>query len=107
MYYNKKGKKITREEWAELFQADEDHRTVGRNYRTVEGHKYLISTVWLGLNHCYLGRGILIFETMIFQVDKNKKINFTDLYQERYSTEKEAIKGHEYTVKNIKKLINN
>lgn len=50
-----------------------------------------VSTVWLGLDHRFINKGLpLIFETMVFP----EKGNYSDLDQERYSTEDEAKKGH-------------
>lgn len=51
-----------------------------------------VSTVFLGLNHAYLGQGApLIFETMIFG-------GKDDGFQERYSTWDQALKGHQKTI---------
>lgn len=67
---------------------------------------YWVSTVWLGLNHNYRPGGRpLIFETMIFLHDRESgplrqqddplgMVGLED-YMERYSTEFEAIAGHE------------
>ena len=52
----------------------------------------LVSTAHLHFNHAGLGQPVLIFETMVFRVD-----GWED-YQERYTTETEAIVGHEATV---------
>jgi hypothetical protein len=49
----------------------------------------VVSTVWLGLDHNFGGKGPpLIFETMVFGGTNSE-------YQERYSTEAAAIAGHE------------
>jgi hypothetical protein len=51
---------------------------------------YWVSTVWLGLDHNFRPTGPpLIFETMVI----NPSGEWED-YQERYSTENEAILGH-------------
>ena len=58
---------------------------------------YYISTVDLGTNHNFgLGKP-LYYETMIF-----KNGYWEDLYCERYSTEKEARKGHKKAIKYVK-----
>lgn len=55
---------------------------------------YWVSTVWLGLNHQFDEDGPpLIFETMV----KNPSGEFED-YQERYSTEEEAMNGHKAAI---------
>jgi len=50
-----------------------------------------VSTVWLGLDHSFGSGPPLIFETMVFQ----NRSDMGDLDCERYSTEAEAIAGHE------------
>lgn len=57
---------------------------------TLQNGKW-ISTVWLGLNHRFGAGTPLIFETMVFP----SKGEFSELDAERYSTEAEAIAGHE------------
>lgn len=52
-----------------------------------------ISTVWLGLDHSFHGGPPLIFETMTFPDSENC---------ERYSTEAEALAGHEEMVARMK-----
>ncbi len=53
-----------------------------------------VSTVWLGIDHGF-GRGPpIIFETIVFRGENELKV----LDQRRYSTEDEAIVGHEYMV---------
>ena len=49
--------------------------------------RHCVSTVWLGLDHSFSGRGRLIFETMVFG-------GALDQEQERYATEDEARAGH-------------
>ena len=89
--YNRKGEPILDIlAWSKLFE--------DRNYQNVRkdilSNGRLISTVWLGLNHNYGDGPPLIFETMVF-LKKTKN----ELDCQRYSTEKEAIKGHEAMVK--------
>jgi hypothetical protein len=55
---------------------------------------YWVSTVWLGLNHNFGEGPPLIFETMV----TNPAGDWED-YQERYSTEQEAMEGHKRTVR--------
>lgn len=51
-----------------------------------------ISTVWLGLDHSFDRGGLpLIFETMVFESDSD----MGGLDQRRYSSEAEAMLGHE------------
>jgi hypothetical protein len=70
---------------------------------------YLVSTIWLGLNHNWLPGGRpVIFETMTFskawdvQVWNGTPFLFHPSHsQERYSTEAEALRGHYQTVNAI------
>lgn len=63
---------------------------------------YLISTVDLGIDHSFGTEKPLYYETMIFKKD-GSDIDFNDLYCERYSTEEEAIKGHEKAIEYVRK----
>lgn len=79
-------------EWAQWLSAD-------RNKVIVKQETFgevRVSTVFLGLNHAWLGQGPpLIFETMIFGGKE-------DGYQDRYSTWDEAIKGHQKAIELLK-----
>lgn len=91
-FYGRDGKRITRDEWIAAFE-DTEGRTVGRDEIGEGDGAFLVSTVWLGLDHGW-GRGApLIFETMVFPSD----------YQRRYSTEREARQGHRDTVAMVKR----
>lgn len=61
---------------------------------------YYISTVDLGIDHNFGVGKPLYYETMVF-----KKDSWSDLYMERYSTEKEAKKGHKKAIKYVKEHI--
>jgi len=99
--YNRNGDKITYSEYAQLL-VDDDYKVV----KQTEKNGYIISTVWLGIDHSF-GRFFgseekskpIIFETMIF------KYSTCDLYQDRYATEEEAIKGHKWAVDNLDEII--
>lgn len=83
--YDRDGKPITLEEWAENRQSLEDKRV---EYTELEGHQ--VSTVWLGLDHNFSGEGPpLIFETMVFPSD-----GWGELDCNRYATLGEAKMGH-------------
>lgn len=58
---------------------------------------YYISTVDLGIDHSFGIGKPLYYETMIF-----KEGSWNDLYCKRYSTEKEAIKGHKKAIEYVK-----
>ncbi len=67
--------------------------------------KYTISTVDLGLNH-QLNRNLppLYYETMIFNWE-DKSGNPFEYYQERYTTEKDAKKGHEKAIRYVEEKL--
>jgi hypothetical protein len=82
------GMPIGMERWSSLFS---EPRHVGEDFPVLNGRKFHVSTVWLGLDHSfsrYPSRPI-IFETMIFPGGV-----FDELYQDRYSTLTEARAGH-------------
>jgi hypothetical protein len=57
-----------------------------------------ISTVWVGVNHNFIGLGPpLIFETMVFAPTSLRTLDMA-----RYSTETEALAGHQAIVKKWK-----
>lgn len=81
-------------EWASLFE-DEDYRRVA----LTEIGDVRISTVWLGIDHNFWGQGPpLIFETMVFGGPLDEE-------QERYSTEAQALAGHDQMVAKVRALI--
>lgn len=61
--------------------------------------KVLISTVFLGLDHRFFGKGKpILYETMVF----GGKL---DQMMERYCTKEQAIKGHNAIVKKVKEAL--
>lgn len=50
-----------------------------------------VSTVFLGIDHNFMGGTPLLFETMIFGGENNE-------FQERYSTWEEAEEGHQQAI---------
>lgn len=52
--------------------------------------RWLVSTVWLGLNHNYGGGEPILFETMVFEHGDTTR----EEWARRYHTEKEAAAGH-------------
>jgi hypothetical protein len=91
MYYDRAGKPIAAEEWGPLFQ-DPKYKILKQTYLNAED--VFISTVWLGMDHAF-GRGPpLIFETMVF---KGQGVGEA-LDCKRYSTEAEALHGHDETI---------
>lgn len=95
-FYNRQGERITLEEWGRTrnYDSDIDERRVAMD--TLDDGRW-ISTVWLGMDHRFGEGPPLIFETMVFPPG-----DMGDLYCERYSTEAEAIAGHDQIVARAK-----
>jgi len=92
-YFDRKGQPLTVMEWDDLI---ENH-----GYRRIALTEFpdgsRVSTVWLGIDHGW-GRGPpVIFETMIFE---SGGWYHSDCV--RYSTEEEAIAGHDSMVQRWK-----
>lgn len=92
-HYNREGKPISLMEWGRLFE-DPDYKRV----KLTIGAGRRVSTIWMGLDHSFEeGADPLIFETMIFKdvegADRNDEIDV-----QRYSTEEQALAGHEEMV---------
>jgi hypothetical protein len=93
LYYDRKGKAIgSAIEWALLH--DEFDYTVVRQTHTANG--YLVSTVWLGLDHSFRDDSPpIIFETMVFKDLDNAHHGREHGDMARYATEQAARIGHE------------
>ena len=86
-YFDRDGSPMTLIEWATKFES-QSARRVAEDY-IGDVH---ISTVWLGLDHAFFGGAPLIFETMIVGGPH-------DQFQDRYSTEAQALEGHANALK--------
>ena len=85
--------------WGEWFESADRHLAK----TTIEGID--VSTVFLGLNHDFLGEGPpILWETMIF--GKKEGTPLFDDYQERYASFDEARAGHEQAVALVKDSLN-
>jgi len=105
-YYDRKGKQIDLMEWVQKC-GDPQYRIIKQE----DIDKYSISTIWMGLDMNMFGNPKHIFETMIFineGTEEEQQKDPLNLYQERYSTEEEAMKGHEIAIAIVEKsLIHN
>ena len=89
--FDKQGNPLTLEVCAKLLE-DLDYKVIKKTII----NKYIeVSTVWLGIEHGICLSGPLIFETMVFN-------NSMEAVQRRYSTEQQAIEGHDRIVSEIK-----
>lgn len=112
-WYDKEGNRLPYEtdedrKHVEELLTNKDYKIVKQDYTPKK--KYWVSTVWLGLDHSFMGKGKpIIFETMVFSGRLSKKKpdewfpnGFTyrkDFEQIRYCTEAEALKGHKKLLK--------
>lgn len=60
-----------------------------------QGDKIFVSTVFLGLDHSWDNKGLILWETMIFG-------GINDQYQERYNSYEDALEGHQRAIDLIK-----
>lgn len=90
LYFNRQGQPIAMHDWARAYEAL-DGRVVGSD----RIDNWLVSTVWLGLDHSFGDGPPLIFETMVFPPDDDGGQSWSEEYCERYSSEDEARAGHE------------
>lgn len=87
MYYDRAGKPITIDEYAELLKGCAEYSRVART----KCGTVTVSTVWLGINHNFMDAGApIIFESMLFDSDEGDR----DGECVRYCTEAEALEGH-------------
>lgn len=73
--------------WDQWFEKNDRH------IDKTENDKYMISTVFLGIDHSFGGGPPLLFETMVF-----KHGDWDDLDCIRYSSIKDAREGHKTVV---------
>lgn len=90
-YFDREGKPMELLDWARLCE-DHDYKIVKQE----EVGKYFVSTIWVGLNMSFWKEALIkIFETMILLIDDDDKSDDPIKgYQDRYSTEAEALEGH-------------
>lgn len=94
-YFDRQGNAIDLMTWGRLHN-DDDYKRVALN-EFPDGTS--VSTVWLGLNHGFTPDSpLLIFETVVFGGDL---VPF-DQEMERYTTEAQAIAGHDQRVARIR-----
>ena len=91
-YYDREGQPMPMREWGERLD-DPAYKHVAV---TAVGADVEVSTVWLGINHRFIGQGPpVIFETMVFGGE-------LDGYCERYTTLEAAEAGHERWVAEVR-----
>jgi hypothetical protein len=98
-HYILNGKEIvpaTLMEWANWFE------TADRHVAQEEVGPYMVSTIFLGLDHRFFGDGPpLLFETMVFGHKDDGEVDWSDKECHRYSTWDDAEAGHKAIVKRL------
>jgi hypothetical protein len=93
-YYDREGRPMSLEAWSAAFE-DPEYKRIVFTELPCDRH---VSTVWLGLDHNFLGEGPpLIFESMAFRGSSFQE----ELDVARYSTEAEARVGHKAMVQRL------
>ena len=91
-FYDQQGEPLTLEEWARDFEDVEARRVAQTKVGYGPGKKW-ISTVFLGVDHNWTGKGPpLIFETMGFHVGGGHQL--LGFLCQRYHTRAQAEQGH-------------
>lgn len=85
--------------WATWIEENPEQKRIAKD----EVSDYLVSTVFLGLDHQWGEGPPVVFETMIFQPDKT---GFDDLYCCRYSTYEEALETHKKITEGVEDFLN-
>lgn len=95
-YYDRDGRPISLAAWLALLGSPGAKRVA-----LTQVGPYMVSTVWLGLDHSFGAGDPLIFETMVFPAEgwadpteRNPAFEF----QDRYASEQRAREGHAETV---------
>ena len=65
---------------------------------TIDGKKYILSTVALPISNEITNMLLAPFETMLFGIDENGRVNWIDLYCERYYRAEDAEARHKELV---------
>lgn len=82
--------------WARMIERRDGDRVIAQEYI---GECYWVSTVFLGVNHNFGEGDPLLFETMIFDLDRS------DVWMERCGTWDEALDMHERAVAEAQRLL--
>lgn len=81
---------------------DREASTVGREVVQTAGGPFLVSTVFLGVDHDMTGHGPpLVFESMAFE---GEEVTADEVFMERYVTWEEAEEGHAKMVQLVKDI---
>ena len=93
IYYDRQGQPMEMMAWARKLEDDPEYQRVAVHW--VRG--WMVSTVWLGIDHSFGHGAPIIFETMIFPPgdEAGEHGIMSEEYQDRYATEAAAQAGHD------------
>jgi len=74
--------------WSEWFENSPD-RLLKQEYIKDGDQEYFVSTVFLGIDHSYVGGTPILFETMVFESG-----SMSELYMQQYTAYDDAMRGH-------------
>lgn len=100
-YFDRRGNPLTLREWTMLCALKQRYRVLKQEYVG----EYWVSTVWLGLDHGFGDGAPLIFETMVFDHSQPGRESLNDLDMQRYSTEQQALAGHQDVVAKVRLFV--
>lgn len=111
MYYDRDGQPLEMMDWARYME-DEAYRRVGS---TMVRYRWWVSTIWLGLDHNFMGPP-MIFETAVFDHHDIHEYDITLLdgrqihevhadsdIKQRYTTLDQAERGHRHWVREYRR----
>ena len=82
--------------WGEWFGSSPD-RFLKQEYIKSGDQEYFVSTVFLAVDHSYMGGTPILFETMVLESGK-----MSEVYMQRYTEYDEAMRGHEAIMSMLK-----
>ena len=98
MYYKLIDKRVVKCQKGEV--PDFKNRSIFRNNFTIYGEEVQVSTVFLYMDHSFIGGPPLLVETMIFG-------GLHDNHQVRYTSWEDAEKGHEECCQMVLEVVSN
>lgn len=94
-YFDRKGNPISVLEWGKLWE-DKEYRFVC----STPINDYMVKTIWTGLNCIIFFEEPVIFETRVYGPKGNPFLH----YDSKYTTEEEALSGHETICQKVRKI---
>lgn len=73
----------------------------------VDGEKFFVSTIKMEVRHSWLNQheNVFVYETMVFEKKDDKVQYEKPVFNRRYASYEEAMKGHKHIVSNIENVV--